>query len=102
MSMLSDDSIFAEQMLTLSASSLIEVANVDTPRDTDYERPYLGIHLGEEQDDGDPDHAPAGHCWPRLLGHTELGPNSEIESSPLPPSLRLFPSSSQPSYQPSL
>ena len=71
-------------MLTLPACSLIEVANADTPRDTDHEHPYLGIHLGEEQDDGDPDHAPAGHCWPRLLGWTDLGPNSEIESCQTP------------------
>ena len=40
MSMLSDDSISAEEMLTPPASSLIEVANVVTPRDTDYESPY--------------------------------------------------------------
>ena len=73
MSMLSDDSIFAKQMVTPPAGSPVDVDNVDTPRDTDYERPYSGMCLGEEQDDGDPDHAPTEHHWPRLQGRTHLG-----------------------------
>ena len=40
MSMLSDDSIFAKQMVTQPAGSPVDVDNVDTPRDTDYEGPY--------------------------------------------------------------
>ena len=91
MSMLSDDSIFAKQMVTPPAGSPVDVDNVDTPRDTDYERPYSGMCLGEEQDDGDPDHAPTEHCWQRLQGRTDLGPNIDINSSPLPHPRDFFP-----------
>ena len=91
MSMLSDDSIFAKQMVTPPAGSPVDVDNVDTPRDTDYERPYSGMCLGEEQDDGDPDHAPTEHRWQRLQGRTDLGPNIDINSSPLPHPWDFFP-----------
>ena len=101
MSMLSDDSMFNEQMETTPAAAPIEVAN-DTPRDTDYERPYSGMSLGEEQDDGGPDHAPAQHRWPRHQGRMDLRPHSDIDNHPLPHPQDFFPPPTGPHINPPL
>ena len=74
-----------EPMETPPAAAPLEVTIVDTPRDTDYERPYSGVSLEEEQDecDGGPDPTPAGHRWPRHRGRTDATPKSD-EGRPLP------------------
>ena len=84
MSMLSDDSIFAKQMVTPPAGSTDDVYNVDTPRDTDYEHPYSGMCLGEEQDDGGPDHTPTEHHWPRLKVAQTWGQILTLIAAPSP------------------
>ena len=74
-----------EPMENPPAAAPLEVTIVDAPRDTDYERPYSGVSLEEEQDecDGGPDPAPAGHRWPRHRGRTDATPKSD-EGRPLP------------------
>ena len=92
-----------EPMENPPAAAPLEVTIVDAPRDTDYERPYSGVSLEEEQDecDGGPDPAPAGHRWPRLRGRTDATPNCD-EGRPLPHPRDFFPLPSGPHIDPPL
>ena len=74
-----------EPMVTPLTAASIEVPDVDTPMDTNYEHPYTGVPVDEERDEceGGPNPAPAGHRWTRLQDHTDPWSQSDI-SNPLP------------------